>query len=324
MQLLFNRWACLLWTFILALPFCSSYAQAPGQGPVERRYTLSFAHATDAEQGLQAALGSGANLPLRVYGAGADGTFTYIDGSVTETYHLNVPIYNALSSWRGNPFQLTEVYRSESVPPARQPSDPPNVGIDLVIMSSPPPNTSSDMLGVTDSSVAPRVISIYMSNIRAIANGDYRGAISDGIIGSISLHEYTMMLLQQVITHELGHAFGLIHPDGPSRTFGVADLLPPLPSQNVVIDGRNVDAVYGHNPSIMVSRSSIYIRQLHSRYGRAVTLADIRPSGRDIQGVGLLWRVQPQAVAIPEPRPSLWQRIIGALCAIASDYPTEL
>ncbi|MBT2745181.1 MULTISPECIES: hypothetical protein [unclassified Lysobacter] len=108
-----------------------------------------------------------------------------------------------------------------------------------------------------------------------------------GVVGDISVAEYLDMHVRQTVIHEVGHALGLLH---------TSEQLGPITADEYVIEIIPAPNTTDADPSIMTTRpgpepaGGIYLSQLRQRLGRPVTLDDIRPSERDLQGASLQWR----------------------------------
>jgi hypothetical protein len=154
----------------------------------------------------------------------------------------------------------------------------------------PVEHQNCNLLGYADVERRPMCVLVNPTVIGRAVSETYAAARAAGVIGDISVAEYLDMTVRQTVIHEAGHTLGLLHTSEdlghPSDGGPDAYFIEILPAPNTTdADPSIMTTVAGPQPV-----GGIYLSQLRQRLGRPVTLDDIRPSQRDLQGASLQWR----------------------------------
>lgn len=153
------------------------------------------------------------------------------------------------------------------------PGETPSLRIRLGPLARPEMVGWTNMLGRTHE------VTLSLQNIVRAADRNYPGYRARGWLApTLSLNDYAAMLTELTALHEIGHALGLGHPVPSTNHNPVGNFAVVLP------DVPNASA-----PSVMVGEHSMYFLMMYTMRNRAVGMADIRASPRDIQAVNLMW-----------------------------------
>lgn len=149
-------------------------------------------------------------------------------------------------------------------------------------------NANTDRaLASTDFSIHHQVVDIYLHTnvIGRTAIDRYRNLVNGNIINpaEMSLENFVTMQVNFAIVHEIGHAFGLDHPN--SNDIDDDDSVIEN-SVNVIILPSG--SVYDP-PSIMTGGSLVYYRILHESLGRTIRERDVQITPRDFRGARMHW-----------------------------------
>lgn len=214
--------------------------------------------------------------------------------------------YTAIRLWAGQNAQGQRDPRVANAIPYHVDASNPTITFGVESPSWP-----TAALGFTYINSRPIRVMLNPLNLGRRVAADYSRARTAGIIGrDVPVAAYLDMVVRQTVVHELGHAYGLMHPDAElGRAVIVLDeyyveLLPAPLTANV-------------DPSIMLAGEGgqfLYLSQLHQRLGRAITLDDIRPSERDLLGASLQWRGLAQRSVIQMSLQMLTSCVAGATC----------
>ncbi|MFD1296643.1 hypothetical protein ACFQ4Q_08340 [Lysobacter gummosus] len=146
-----------------------------------------------------------------------------------------------------------------------------------------------NLLGYAETETRPMCVLLNPSLMGRAASGTYAAMRAAGAIGDISVAEYLDMVVRETVIHEVGHTLGLMHTSeelGPT-TEGPDEYLIEILSAPNTTDADPSILATGPDPE---PPGGLYLHQLSRRLGRPVTLDDIRPSQRDLQGASLQWR----------------------------------
>jgi hypothetical protein len=149
---------------------------------------------------------------------------------------------------------------------------------------------------------APTSITFIRDNLSEGIPSLYETMISDHYIerGQTSIEAFARMVIRLTVLHEIGHAWGLLHPD--TQDHGNNDISLQGMSR-IVLQGRGE-----YRPSIMIALQEDYFRTLSVHLGRPVIESDITLSANDIEGARYMWNGWTYRT------PSSWWNIFMAVC----------